>query len=400
MGLFGRDNDRPRPVGAGVESHLQEIRRLAIAQDDEAVEALLRQLDAKGVPDIAQEALELGRQLWAVDEDSMAAQIVLTVVSLLDSATQEQQNESSYLAGMAFESMGADQFAISYFRLAADSGHSGAQFMLALALDGEESASYLRMAAAQGHQGALDFIAENPELAESTGQMTNSYCTACGEKVLSGARFCGGCGAAVSASPGGSAGRSGGSQSPSSLTQEFSGTGSKVLRISPIVTSALISFEVNSPSHGEVDVQCVTNEGKADYTVVQTWGTTKGTTLVSPWLDVQFVALQVQCQPSASWTLRVDAVEAAPRWDGSAISGLGNAVFKVSPSVQGFAVLAVEARSNHSIVIDAHYGELGWGTDEARVVNEFGPWAGEAVVPIGTHFIDIRCEGHWGLSIS
>ncbi len=163
MGLFGRKKEDAPSLQGSEFGRLDRVRQLALAGNDEAVEKLLLQMEADGVAGLATEALDLGIELWATDKNPLAAQCVLTVVPMLDSASDDEFLQANLYAGYAFDDLEMDEMSIVCLRYAADGGLAEAQFMLAMALDGAEFLRYLNMAASQGDESALTFIRDHPD---------------------------------------------------------------------------------------------------------------------------------------------------------------------------------------------------------------------------------------------
>ena len=169
MGLFDRKKrDASSASSRGVRL-LDRVRQLALAGDDEGVKELLLQMQADGVAGLATDAFDLGFGLLSDDENPLAAQCVLTVVPMLDSASDDEVLKANLFAGMAFDDLEMTEMSVACFRYAADRGLASGQYLLALSIDGAESVHYLYMAASQGYERAVEFIRDHPDIIAASG---------------------------------------------------------------------------------------------------------------------------------------------------------------------------------------------------------------------------------------
>ena len=169
MGLFDRKKRDVSSASSSGVRLLDRVRQLALAGDDEGVKELLLQMQADGVDWLATEALDLGVGLWATDDNPLAAQCVLTVVPMLDSASDDEVIEANLYAGYAFDDLEMTEMSVACFRYAADRGLASGQYLLALSIDGAESVHYLYMAASQGYERAVEFIRDHPDIIAASG---------------------------------------------------------------------------------------------------------------------------------------------------------------------------------------------------------------------------------------
>lgn len=169
MGLFDRKKRDVSSASSSGVRLLDRVRQLALAGDDEGVKELLLQMQADGVAGLATDAFDLGFGLLSDDENPLAAQCVLTVVPMLDSASDDEVLKANLFAGMAFDDLEMTEMSVACYRYAADRGLASAQYLLGLSIDGAESVHYLNMAASQGYERAVEFIRDHPDIIAASG---------------------------------------------------------------------------------------------------------------------------------------------------------------------------------------------------------------------------------------
>ena len=171
--------------------------------------------------------------------------------------------------------------------------------------------------------------------------------------------------------------------------QDFSGHGSKVVRILPLAGAVLVRF-ATAGCKRNVIVEGIDRYGNSTWWPVNSIGDFVGNCLADGSNEIH--AFKITCD--GSWVLSIRPLAEAHAWQGGTIHGEGCDVVKIPGGVLGFSTLDLQtAGRGHSAVWAYH--RSGHPT---LLFNEIGPYRGQTVLPGGTTVVSIESQDQWSLN--
>lgn len=168
---------------------------------------------------------------------------------------------------------------------------------------------------------------------------------------------------------------------PDVVRQELSGSGSDVLDVD-ITSAATVTFTCN-PCEGNTVLK--SNGGES--LLVNEIGSYTGVRVIN--VSDGSITTRFTVEAEGAWTLVVDDIINAPRFDAAA-TGKGDAVFWMTSD---FEVVEVRNEGESNFVVYA-YGTDQWSP---LIVNEIGSWAG-TVEMSGPALVEVTSGGTWSLT--
>lgn len=171
---------------------------------------------------------------------------------------------------------------------------------------------------------------------------------------------------------------------------QLSGVGSSVPRFDIPADEAAIATLTHSGAANFI-VWAVGETGEQQDLLVNTIGGYTGTVLFDEASGSHSVAFDIEAD--GPWTIEIKPITDAFRWDGSAaLSGVGDDVAILDPPSSGLKSVTVTHQGDGNFMIWAY------GPSTDLLVNEIGPYSGEALLNDGTVFFEIGANGPWTIS--
>ena len=173
---------------------------------------------------------------------------------------------------------------------------------------------------------------------------------------------------------------------------KLAGSGNKVPKFTIPEDEAAIATIASSGSENFV-VWSLASDGSSNDLLVNTIGRYAGTVLFDIENGQHSVAFKVEA--SGKWTITIKPIESARVWDGaSRLTGKGDDIVQVVPSVSGLMVATIVNKGSGNIVIHTYTSD---GSSDL-VVNEIGNYSGDDQLADGTSLIQVESDGTWSIS--
>lgn len=171
------------------------------------------------------------------------------------------------------------------------------------------------------------------------------------------------------------------------------GSSDRIAKFSIPDGSAAVAV-ISGRASGNFAVESLASDGSTNDLLVNTIGRYSGTVLFDEQDGQHSVAFKITSD--GSWTITVEPVTSAPRWDAAkATKGTGDAVLVVSPPSSGLAAFDITHNGSSNFAVTAYSGAGG-----DLLVNEIGHYAGQQALPDGTFLVTITADGAWTLTPS
>ena len=172
------------------------------------------------------------------------------------------------------------------------------------------------------------------------------------------------------------------------MVQDFSGSGSRVVRILPLGGPALVYFESAGCQGNHTAVRALGSDGQMSWLPINVLGDCR-TICLADGTD-ETVAFQVACE--GSWVLGIRPVGDARPWTGGHVSGVGGDVLVIPGGIQAFCTVDFQIQTNDHAAVWA-YSDY----DKQLLFNCIGPYAGQTILPTGTVVVSVQHNGPWAM---
>ncbi len=170
-----------------------------------------------------------------------------------------------------------------------------------------------------------------------------------------------------------------------------SGTGAQVVNVNK--PGDFFLADINYVGEGHFAIVSYDAAGERIDLMVNEIGSYSGRVLVDFYDGEDTAAIEVSAE--GPWSVTYYPLSAARRESAAEITGSGDDVFILSPVTKGLTVGEFHTDD------DGYFGVWGFG-DRGRdlLVNEIGPYTGQAVIDPGTSLIEVKADGNWVITIS
>jgi hypothetical protein len=171
----------------------------------------------------------------------------------------------------------------------------------------------------------------------------------------------------------------------------LTGRGDSVQRFTiPASSAAIVTLSHRGSSN--FIVESLDTSGGTNDLLVNTIGNYSGTRFMDTSAGEHSSALEIQAD--GPWTITIKHPTKARSWSGSgALSGNGDDVVRVSPTVSGFTAVTLSHSGDSNFIVTSYAND---GTD--LVVNEIGSYRGSKTLPSGTYAIEVEADGSWSIT--
>ncbi len=177
------------------------------------------------------------------------------------------------------------------------------------------------------------------------------------------------------------------------LPVTVSGSGDSVVSVDK-PSDYLVADVVHEGSSGHFSVWSYGADGDRIDLLANETGSYSGRVLIDVRDSENTELLEVAA--SGSWTVTYWPLEALDRRGGPEIAGNGDDVFLLPSTTDALAVGSFDTPAS------GHFAVWAWGGSYGRdlLVNEIGPYSGQAVVPRGTRMFEVTSPGAWTIGLN